>query len=76
MSIGPRKKISIAKKNQRHATREKLTLKKITNRLSLMLCKNCGKAKRTHHVCLSCGYYADKQVLTIKTKGKNKIVEA
>ncbi|MEL7115855.1 MAG: 50S ribosomal protein L32 [Pseudomonadota bacterium] len=26
-------------------------------------CPNCGELKRAHHVCPSCGYYADREVV-------------
>ncbi len=74
--IGPRKKRSIAKKHQRNSTWRTLKLKKITKTLALSACGNCGKQKRSHHVCPHCGYYRNKQVLTIKSKTRNTMVEA
>ena len=30
-------------------------------------CQNCGEFKRPHHVCTSCGYYGEKEiVLTVE----------
>ena len=29
-------------------------------------CTNCGELRKAHHVCPSCGYYGDKEV--VKTK--------
>ena len=26
-------------------------------------CPNCGELKRPHHVCASCGYYGEKEVI-------------
>ena len=26
-------------------------------------CPNCGELKRPHHVCPSCGHYADREVI-------------
>lgn len=26
-------------------------------------CPSCGELKRTHHVCPSCGFYADREVI-------------
>ncbi len=26
-------------------------------------CPNCGELKRPHHVCASCGHYADREVI-------------
>ena len=28
-------------------------------------CPNCGELKRHHHVCPSCGYYAEREVFSI-----------
>ena len=28
-------------------------------------CPNCGELKRPHHVCGSCGYYADREVVAL-----------
>ena len=26
-------------------------------------CPNCGELKRPHHICASCGYYSEKEVI-------------
>lgn len=39
-------------------------------------CQNCGAVKLSHHVCAVCGYYKGKQVLTIKSKSKTKVIGA
>jgi len=28
-------------------------------------CPNCGELKRPHHVCASCGYYDDREVVAM-----------
>ncbi len=28
-------------------------------------CTNCGELKRPHHVCPSCGHYADREVVVL-----------
>jgi len=28
-------------------------------------CSNCGELKRPHHVCASCGHYADREVVAM-----------
>ena len=28
-------------------------------------CSNCGELKRPHHVCPSCGHYADREVIAM-----------
>lgn len=72
----PRKKVSIAKKHQRTSTWKTLKIKKMLKKLSLVKCANCGWLKQNHHVCPHCWYYKSKQVLTIKTKNTNDVIEA
>ncbi|ETZ05172.1 50S ribosomal protein L32 [Holospora undulata] len=31
-------------------------------------CKNCGKNRFPHHMCLECGYYNGRKVITTKTE--------
>jgi len=76
MSIVPRKKISIAKKKQRHSTWRKLQLKKLWAKYAVSKCVNCGSAKLSHRVCPECGYYKGKQVINIKPKEKVQVLEA
>ncbi|WP_057742170.1 50S ribosomal protein L32 [Liquorilactobacillus capillatus] len=28
-------------------------------------CPNCGELRKSHHVCSSCGYYGDKEVVKL-----------
>ncbi len=28
-------------------------------------CPNCGELKRPHHVCVECGHYADREVVSM-----------
>lgn len=39
---------------------------------SLSTCPNCGIQKMPHRICSACGYYAGRQVVTIKIKSKDK----
>ncbi|HRX63786.1 MAG TPA: 50S ribosomal protein L32 [Candidatus Absconditabacterales bacterium] len=74
--ISPRKKISKHKSRTRHSTRERLALKKLSKKYSTSKCNNCGKTKLSHRVCPHCGYYKGKQVITIKSKSKDTVVDA
>lgn len=74
--ISPKKKISKTKSRTRHSTWQRLQLKKLSNKYSISKCSNCGKTKLSHRVCPSCGYYKGKQVLTIKSKSKDTVVDA
>lgn len=72
----PRKKRSIAKKHQRYSSWATKKMKKMTNKMSLVVCDNCKKFKKSHHVCQHCGYYKGRQVLTIKVKKGKTVLEA
>jgi len=73
----PRKKISISKKRSRHSTWEGLNMKRLMNTTTnVVKCNNCGADKLSHRVCPACGYYKGRQVMTIKSGDKTKVVEA
>ena len=74
--IGPKKKRSIHKRNVRHASRERDILKKLSNMVALSTCTHCGAKKLAHRVCKACGYYGDRQVLSIKVKWNASIIDA
>ncbi len=76
MTIGPKKKISQAKGRQRHSTWEMLNIKRMVSTHKVSICKNCGAKKLSHRVCPVCGYYKGKQVITIKSKSKDTVVDA
>ena len=76
MTIGPKKKISQAKGRQRHSTWERLNITRMVETYKISTCKNCGAKKLSHRVCPVCGYYKGKQVLTIKSKSKDTVVDA
>jgi large subunit ribosomal protein L32 len=76
MTIGPKKKISKTQGNTRHATRQRLNLVRMSDSYRVSKCQNCGATKLSHHVCPVCGYYKRKQVITIKSKSKDKVIDA
>lgn len=77
MAIVPKKKRSQSKKRIRHSTRERENLKRLSKINNVMTCKNCGAKSMGHRVCKSCGFYAGKQIITIKTKAdKATVVDA
>ena len=76
MTIGPKKKISRSQGRKRHSTWKTINLKKLTQKYQVTRCKNCGANKLAYRVCPACGYYDGKQVLTIKTKSKETVVDA
>jgi len=54
----PRKKVSRSRRDMRRA-HDALTA------TTTMECPNCGEMKRPHHVCPSCGYYGDREVMEV-----------
>ncbi len=74
--IVPKKKVSKTQTRTRHATWQTINVKKMDKTYKLTVCKNCWKKKLSHQVCPYCGYYKGKQVVTIKTKSKEKVVDA
>ena len=74
--IGPKKKISKSKKHSRFSKWKANKTRKLLNRTNLSKCKNCWKYKISHRVCSHCSFYNWKQILTIKSKSKEKIIES
>ena len=72
----PKKKTSQHRKRRRHSMRQRLQLKKLENRVQLVKSADSGEYAMAHHVCLKSGMYKGKQVLTVKTKSKSKIIDA
>lgn len=58
MGAVPKKKISKARRDRRRAHDS-------IKGFHLVPCKECGKMKRAHHVCLECGQYHGRQILQI-----------
>ena len=73
--ISPRKKRSTAKKHQKRNTWMTIQMKKLSARTNIVKCNNCKKQKLSHRVCPHCGFYAGKQVMTIKSP-KEQVLEA
>ncbi len=76
MTIGPKKKISKRDSRTRHATWETRNLRNMTEKYQVSKCSNCWAKKLSYRVCPACGYYKWKQVITIKAKGGEKIIDA
>jgi ribosomal protein L32 len=75
-NIGPKKKITKTQKHTRFATWLTGKLKKATRKLDIVLCTNCGATKLNYRACTTCGWYGDKQVMTIRTKSSQEVMEA
>ena len=76
MTISPRKKISKTSTRSRHSTWKTINLKKLTKKYQTTKCPQCWANMLTHRVCPVCGYYNGKQIITIKTKSKNDVIDA
>jgi large subunit ribosomal protein L32 len=72
----PKKKTSQSRKRRRHGMRQRLTIKKLQDRLNITKSKDSWEFSLGHHVCLKSGKYNGKQVLTIKTKDSSTVVDA
>jgi large subunit ribosomal protein L32 len=57
----PKKKTSKSRRNMRRAHD---ALKPVNS----IECPNCGEAKRSHHVCGSCGHYDSREVVAQATQ--------
>jgi large subunit ribosomal protein L32 len=56
-AIGPKGKISKARRDKRRAQTWKISMP------SLVPCNKCGELAQSHHVCKSCGSYNKREVL-------------
>ena len=54
----PKRRHSKSRKNKRRSTK-RLTAPQLVE------CPNCSEMKLPHKVCLSCGYYNGREVLTV-----------
>ncbi|MFQ6552407.1 50S ribosomal protein L32 [Aestuariibius insulae] len=54
----PQNKISKARRNQRRSHHA-------LSGSNPNECSNCGELKRPHHVCPSCGHYAEREVVSM-----------
>lgn len=71
----PKKKVSKTQTRKRHSTWQTRKINKIINKLTIVKCPNCWNLKLSHYVCPTCWYYKWKQVISIKSKSKNKEYE-
>jgi large subunit ribosomal protein L32 len=55
----PPKKHSKSRKNRRRA-HDKLV------QPTLSICPQCKEPKRPHYICPNCGYYKDKEVISVR----------
>jgi len=56
----PKRKVTKSKRNMRRAH-------DALGASAYAECPNCGELKRPHHVCPSCGYYGDREVVEVES---------
>lgn len=62
----PKKKKSRTRRDKRRAQHKKLVKPQLVD------CPNCGEAAMPHHVCKSCGYYKNEQILEVEQAKKEE----
>ena len=73
----PKKKTAKATSKQRYGSFKTKVLKKLTNRVNLVTCPDCGEKALAHTACPACGKYRGRQVVTKKSAAdKIKTIKA
>lgn len=70
----PKKKTAKTTSKQRYGSFKTKVLKKLSNRVNLVDCPNCGAKAQAHTVCHECGQYKGRQVID-KQKKIDKITK-
>jgi len=70
----PKKKTAKATSKQRYGSFKTKVLKKLTKRVNLVDCPNCGSKALAHNACPECGQYRGRQVID-KQKEIDKITK-
>lgn len=64
--------MSVPKKQQTKSASRQRRSHNALKKINLSSCPKCKKAILPHTVCLNCGTYKGRQILTIKEKGAKK----
>ncbi len=70
----PKKKTAKSDSRKRYGSFKTKVLTKLSNRVSLVKCPNCGNAAQAHTACKECGQYRGRQVIDNK-KAVEKITK-
>ncbi len=68
----PKQKTPKSRTKTRYGSFKTKTLKKISNKINLVNCSDCGEKRLAHTVCKECGKYKGRQVID-KQKEVEKI---
>jgi len=71
----PKRKQSKSRSARRYKTFANGARVKLAESTPLVACSTCGAKKRNHHVCLSCGKYNGKKVISMEKKVSKKITK-
>jgi|CXWL01.1.fsa_nt_gi large subunit ribosomal protein L32 len=69
----PKYKHSRFEGRKRYAKFQFETRRRLLDQNHLVKCSNCQEMRRTHHACMSCGFYRGRKVIDMTTKIKDKI---
>lgn len=73
----PKKKTAKATSKQRYGSFKTKVLKKLTKKVNLVNCPDCGAKALAHTVCQDCGKYRGRQVVKKKSAAdKIKTIKA
>ena len=60
------------RRHSKQRGRLRRTFYKLKDKPNLSKCPQCGKPKRSHRICIFCGYYKGKAVVEILTRDEKK----
>jgi len=71
----PSKKQAVSSTRSRHGSWVRNLRVKLSNKITLDTCPECGAKKRRHFACADCGMYKERQVVNVKKAGSDPIQE-
>jgi large subunit ribosomal protein L32 len=71
----PSKKQAVSSTRSRHASWVRKMRVKLSNKITLEVCPDCGAKKRRHFACSECGKYKGRQVVNVKDTSSKPIQE-
>ncbi len=72
----PKKKQAVSSTKSRHSKYAYTQRKKLSEKIQLTKCSNCGAMRRTHYACEACGFYRGRQVLNVAREAAATTIEA